>query len=357
MLEDLDRRTIIVSDRQATLFLGKGSPAIEVVEVPFVGQPRITEIRKLFRERVGRRATPVLIVAPWGNARVAVCGPTEHNPVEHLRLPMEQVEAVCQKALAAEGRHTAIRLLHQLLPQLDTPIPGLRNGGLFTMQELEHGVPARGDWALAVQVLPAVQNWTDVAIENGTPWAGERGSAGWWTRGAGEVCRTILYSGVSIEHRRRDDREREAGVLRHYLEQGVPKAAIARHVGVSRETIYRWIATGQLDRDLDGEAVRYRPRAPAPSKLDPYKGIIDTRLADYPRLSAVRLFNEVQAAGYRGGYGQVKRYVRGVRPQEPVEPVRRFETLPGHQGQVDFADFRLHGRMTSCPTGRMMDGH
>ena len=130
-------------------------------------------------------------------------------------------------------------------------------------------------------------------------------------------------------------------LLRHYLEQGVPKAAIARHVGVSRETIYRWIATGQLDRDLDDEAVRSRPRAPAPSKLDPYKGISDTRLADYPRLSALRLFNEVQAAGYRGGYGQVKRYVRGVRPQEPVDPVRRFETPPGHQGQVDFADFRL----------------
>ena len=71
-------------------------------------------------------------------------------------------------------------------------------------------------------------------------------------------------------------------LLRHYLEQGVPKAAIARHVGVSRETIYRWIATGQLDRDLDDEAVRSRPRTPAPSKLDPYKGIIDTRLADYP---------------------------------------------------------------------------
>ncbi len=130
-------------------------------------------------------------------------------------------------------------------------------------------------------------------------------------------------------------------LLRHYLEQGVPKAAIARHVGVSRETIYRWIATGQLDRDLDDEAVRYRPRAPAPSKLDPYKGIIDTRLADYPRLSAVRLFNEVRAAGYPGGYGQVKRYVRRVRPREPEEPIQRFETPPGHQAQVDFAEFRL----------------
>ena len=121
----------------------------------------------------------------------------------------------------------------------------------------------------------------------------------------------------------------------------MPKAAIARHLGVSRRTVYNWIEAGELDRGADSKAVRYGPRAPRPSMLDPYKGIIDTRLADYPRLSAVWLFNEVQAAGYRGGYGQVKRYVRGVRPQEPVDPVRRFETPPGHQGQVDFADFRL----------------
>ena len=46
-------------------------------------------------------------------------------------------------------------------------------------------------------------------------------------------------------------------------------------------------------------------------------------------------------AGYPGGYGQVKRYVRAVRPRDPVEPVVRFETPPGHQAQVDFAEFRL----------------
>ena len=69
-------------------------------------------------------------------------------------------------------------------------------------------------------------------------------------------------------------------LLRHYLEQGMTKAAIARQVAVSRDTIYRWIRTGQLDRDLDEEAVRYGPRPRRPSKLDPYKGIIDARLAD-----------------------------------------------------------------------------
>ena len=130
-------------------------------------------------------------------------------------------------------------------------------------------------------------------------------------------------------------------LLRHYLEQGMPKAEIARHLKISRRTVYNWIEAGELDRGADSKAVRYGPRPRRPSKLDPYKGIIDARLAEYPKLSAVRLFNEVQAAGYGGGYGQVKRYVREVRPREPVEPVRRFETPPGHQGQVDFADFRL----------------
>ncbi len=86
-------------------------------------------------------------------------------------------------------------------------------------------------------------------------------------------------------------------LLRHYLEEGMPKAAIARHLGVSRRTVYNWIEAGELDRGADSKAVRYGPRAPRPSMLDPYRGIIDTRLADYPRLSAVRLFNEVQAAG------------------------------------------------------------
>ncbi len=130
-------------------------------------------------------------------------------------------------------------------------------------------------------------------------------------------------------------------LLRHYLEQGLTKAAIARQVGVSRSTVHRWIATGQLNRDLDDEAVRYGPRARAPSKLDRYKGIIGARLASHPKLTAARLFREVQAAGYEGSYNQVKRYVRGIRRGPAPEPARRFETPPGHQGQVDFANFRL----------------
>ena len=71
-------------------------------------------------------------------------------------------------------------------------------------------------------------------------------------------------------------------LLRHYLEQGMNKAVIARDLGVSRRTVYHWIETGQLDRELDEERVGYGPRCLMPSKLDPYKPLIDTRLKENP---------------------------------------------------------------------------
>lgn len=129
-------------------------------------------------------------------------------------------------------------------------------------------------------------------------------------------------------------------LLRHFLAQGMSKAAIARHLGISQRTIRRWIQAGELDRDLD-EPPRYRPRPPMATKLDPFKALIEERLTAYPDLSAVRLLEEIQAIGYTGAYTQVKDYVRRVRPRPQPAPVVRFETPPGHQAQVDFAECAL----------------
>ena len=58
----------------------------------------------------------------------------------------------------------------------------------------------------------------------------------------------------------------------------------------------------------------YAARPPVAHKLDPYKGIIDARLEAFPKLSAKRLFDEIRAAGYPGGYRRVLDYVRATRP-------------------------------------------
>ena len=128
-------------------------------------------------------------------------------------------------------------------------------------------------------------------------------------------------------------------LLQHLLDDGLSKTAIAQRLGVSRRVIYHWLATGQLTRDVDTPVPRQY--APRPTQLAPYTGIITTRLATYPELSAVRLFEEVRAAGYPGGITQLRDFVARVRPRPEPEPLIRFETAPGHQAQVDFAEFRL----------------
>ncbi len=71
-------------------------------------------------------------------------------------------------------------------------------------------------------------------------------------------------------------------LLRHYLAQGASKSALARQLGISRDTIHRWIRSGDLDRALDTTAVRYGPGRPLPTKLDAYRAIIEARLAATP---------------------------------------------------------------------------
>ncbi len=128
-------------------------------------------------------------------------------------------------------------------------------------------------------------------------------------------------------------------LLKHYLDSGLSKAAIARQLGLSRGVIYHWLRTGQLERDLSQPQVRRA--TPRPTKLDPYHPLIQERLTTYPELSAVRLFAECRAAGYPGGYSQVTAYVARVRPRPAPEPVVRFETAPGEQAQFDFAEVRF----------------
>ena len=128
-------------------------------------------------------------------------------------------------------------------------------------------------------------------------------------------------------------------LFRRLLAAGMSVARISRELGVHRRTATRWAASERGGARV--ESLTYGPRRGVVSVLDPFKEIVRFRLAAYPELSAERMFQELRQAGYPGGYDLVKRYVREVRPRPAVEPVVRFETAPGHQGQVDFAEFGL----------------
>ncbi|MXX72979.1 MAG: helix-turn-helix domain-containing protein [Gemmatimonadetes bacterium] len=126
--------------------------------------------------------------------------------------------------------------------------------------------------------------------------------------------------------------------MRRYIEAGVSKAATARAVGISRRTLYNWIESGELERDPDDMKVEYGPRPPRPSKLDPWKATIEARLTEFPQLAAAKLFREVRADGYAGGYGQVKRFVKQVRRK-----ILNGEGRPGGETQP--------GRVRTQPFG------
>ncbi|MBJ7442691.1 MAG: IS21 family transposase [Sphingopyxis sp.] len=123
--------------------------------------------------------------------------------------------------------------------------------------------------------------------------------------------------------------------------QGLKVAVIARQVGIDRKTVRKYIAQGI-------EVPTYGPRQPRERLLDPWMDYLRSRLDAYPGLSARRLLREICERGYTGGYSTVRDTVRALRPAGGGSPFAvRFETPPGQQAQVDFAQFRV--RFTSAP--------
>jgi len=123
--------------------------------------------------------------------------------------------------------------------------------------------------------------------------------------------------------------------------QGLKVAVIARQVGIDRKTVRKYIARGL-------GVPTYGPRQPRERVLDPWVDYLKSRLAAYPGLSAQRLAREIGERGYTGGYSTVRDAVRTLRPAGGGSPYAvRFETPPGQQAQVDFAQFRV--RFTSAP--------
>lgn len=122
-------------------------------------------------------------------------------------------------------------------------------------------------------------------------------------------------------------------MVQHYLREGLPKTVIARKLGISRMTVHRH---AEESKTLPVFAVR----KPKLLLLDPFKGYIQSRLSSYPELSAVRVFSEISALGYKGKYTTLKNFIRSIRSKAPLTIEQRFEVHPGQQAQVDFAIFK-----------------
>lgn len=130
---------------------------------------------------------------------------------------------------------------------------------------------------------------------------------------------------------------------------GASQRAIARELGISRDSVARVLAQVAAHRDGQAPAVNL-PSAPRrrPSLLDDYEPLLRELLARYPDMTAMRVFEELRGRGFTGKYTIVRQRVELLRPRPAKEPVLRFETAPGAQAQMDYGvydiDFVQEGR-------------
>jgi transposase len=115
--------------------------------------------------------------------------------------------------------------------------------------------------------------------------------------------------------------------------QGYSNRAIARKLGIHRKTVKKYLESKEFPL--------YRTEK-RKSGLEPYCGVIDGWLGseDY---QATKVHELLTHQGYQGSYETVKRYVRQIKEKRDQIAYVRFETMPGQQAQVDFADLQVLG--------------
>jgi len=110
--------------------------------------------------------------------------------------------------------------------------------------------------------------------------------------------------------------------------EGVPKSRIAQRLGVTRQTVYNHLARTEPFP---------KPRPKRGSKLDAFKAYVRSRLELFD-LPATVLLRELREQGYAGELTVLRDYARTIKKELVRRVTERFETLPGHQAQIDWGE-------------------
>ncbi len=124
--------------------------------------------------------------------------------------------------------------------------------------------------------------------------------------------------------------ELEAKILRYFHVEKWRVGTIARQLGIHH---------GTVDRVLSQAGLPKAGRPHHPSLIDPFVPFIAETLSQFPGLTASRLYAMVRERGYSGGEDHFRHLIAHHRPTAAPEAYLRLRTLPGEQGQVDWAHF------------------
>ncbi len=122
----------------------------------------------------------------------------------------------------------------------------------------------------------------------------------------------------------------EIDAIRTLRRSGHSQRTIARLLGVHRETVAKYLSSG------DGKPAKPDPRVRSgPGSLcEPLADVIRTKLE--AGLHGQRIFQDLRDEhDFRGSYSSVRRFIQGLRKTTEL-PFRRMETEPGEEAQIDF---------------------
>jgi len=128
----------------------------------------------------------------------------------------------------------------------------------------------------------------------------------------------------------------QALILMHHEGRSIRELSRQFHLG--RNTVRRILRAHARRRDDGHEVLSKRLRRA--SKLDGFDPEIKKLLEKYPDITGLRIYEELKEAGYGGGISILRERLKKLRPPKR-EPVIRFETEPGQQGQMDWSPYTI----------------
>ena len=138
-------------------------------------------------------------------------------------------------------------------------------------------------------------------------------------------------------------REELAHQVALLAKQGESRRAIARALGVSRNTVRTLLTAHAEGREVEHLAIVPRSaRAPRASKVDAWRPRIAALMTKYADITAQRVFEILRSEGFDGGYTGVKRHVRVMRP--PPKPTPSLTTPdygPGEMAESDWSPYEI----------------
>jgi transposase/ParB-like chromosome segregation protein Spo0J len=320
-----------------------------------MAQAQVGQLLRRHQSWVSRRLLLVEALAPevQMDVRLGLCSPTAAREVARLPRGIQQVVAriIAQQGMSTRAAAKLVAATEQLQPATAEEIERLCRSAQAD-DALARGVPLLG--------RRGVRGGSEPARAGGVPAArtSPRAAAGAAATAAGPGGARLCARGDPGRAGAAGDHDQDGGPimsswktrteLEHHIVQllrkGRSQREISRALGVTR---------GLVKRVVDGRAgAEARPHTAVPEtvaaaprpfrKLDVHEARMKELLAQYPSLTAQRVFEELRAAGYQGGYSIIKVRVRKLRPPKAPEPSRVRPVFgPGQMGEQDWSPYKV----------------